>query len=206
MRGWRYLTGYTEYEKKSPYAFLDDLPAALGHIGITRFPHFNSGVFFFRKSETADKIFQISRDIYAEASTLGFKSYKNAPLADEPVLAIAMEKLGVPMHEWDNVDGQETAIGMNDKYSINVLGGRSLYVKNGINVEPAIIHYNVGAQKGFTYLREMARTEMEDRKLPTQLSSLIALRQYGPYVLRRVRNALRRRIKAALGRTPRSYD
>ncbi len=166
MRGWRYLTGYTEYEQKDPYLFLDDVAATLRKRNLTRFPHFNSGVMGFRKNSP---VFGLSREIYKNAADLGFKKFKNAPLADEPVFALAMEEAGVELYPWDHVNGQETAIGMDDRYGINVIEGKSRFIKNGVEVEPAIIHFNSGGINVKSYFRDICRLEAEMLNLPAKL-------------------------------------
>ncbi len=172
MRGWRYLTGHTEYEQKDPYLFLDDIAATLRKRNLTRFPHFNSGVMGFRKNSP---VFELSRGIYKDAADLGFKEFKNAPLADEPVFALAMEEAGVELYPWDNVNGQETAIAMGDRCGINVIEGQSKFVKNDIDVEPAIIHFNSGGLNVKSYFRDICRLEAEMLNLPARPYILVGI-------------------------------
>jgi hypothetical protein len=162
VRGWRYLTGRTEYEKKSPYEFVRDTPDFLRQNNITRLPHFNSGVLFFRKSETASNVFINARSVYERRTTLGFVPFKNAPIADEPAFAVALEISNVEMDPWDNEEGMETALNMEDVYSINVLTGKARFRKNGTDCDPVLVHFNVDAQNGRTYNREVCRLEFED--------------------------------------------
>lgn len=162
VRGWRYLTGRTEYEKKSPYEFVQNMPDFLRQNKITRFPHFNGGVFFFRKSETASNVFINARSVYEQRTTLGLVPFKNAPINDEPAFAVAMEIVGVEMYPWDNNEGMETAISMENAYSINVLRGKARFRKNGTDCDPVLIHFNVDAQNGTTYNREVCRLEFEN--------------------------------------------
>jgi hypothetical protein len=162
VRGWRYLTGWTEYEKKSPYEFVQNTPDFLRQNNITRLPHFNSGVFFFRKSETASNVFINARSVYEKRTTLGFVPFKNAPIADEPAFAVGLETSGIEMDPWDNQEGMETALNMEDVYSISVLTGKARFRKNGTDCDPVLIHFNVAAQNGTTYNREVCRLEFEN--------------------------------------------
>jgi hypothetical protein len=162
VRGWRYLTGWTEYEKKSPYEFVRNTPDFLRQNNIRRLPHFNSGVFFFRKSETASNVFINARSVYEQRATLGLVPFKNAPIADEPAFAAAMEISGVAMDPWANKEGMETAINMENAFSLNVLTGNAKFRKNGIDCDPVLIHFNVDAQNGRTYNREVCRLEFEN--------------------------------------------
>jgi hypothetical protein len=161
VRGWRYLTGLTEYEKKRPYEFVQNTPDFLRKNNITRLPHFNSGVVFFKKSETASNVFINARSVYEQRKTLGLVSFKNAPIADEPAFGVAMEICGVEMDPWDNHEGMETAINIECVYSINVLTGEAKFRKNG-DCDPVLIHFNVDAQDGTTYNREVCRLEFEN--------------------------------------------
>lgn len=165
VKGWRYLTGRTEYEKESPYEFVQNMPDFLKQNNISRFPHFNSGVFFFRKSKIASNIFIAARSVYERRTTLGLIPFKNAPIADEPAFAVAMEISGVDMDPWDSQEGMETSINMENIYSLNVLEGKARFRKNGTDFEPVLIHFNFDAQNGTTYNREIARLEFENSRL-----------------------------------------
>jgi hypothetical protein len=162
VRGWRYLTGRTKYEKGSPYEFVQNMPDFLRQNDISRFPHFNGGVFFFRKSQISSDIFITARSVYERRTTLGLIPFKNAPIADEPAFAVAMEIGGVDMDSWDDHEGMETAIKMENIYSLNVLRGKARFRKNGADCDPVLIHFNVDAQNGTTYSREIARLEFEN--------------------------------------------
>jgi hypothetical protein len=161
MRGWRYLTGSTDYEEQHRYDWVKDTTSFLRINNITRLPHFNSGVFYFERSDTAVKVFTIARSLYERRDSLGFVEFKNAPIADEPAFAVAMELSGVAMDDWDNQNGMETAIGMHNAFSINVLAGQARYLKNGVEVDPVLIHFNVGAQDDAIYWREIHRLKFE---------------------------------------------
>jgi len=162
VRGWRYLTGGTEYEKKRPYEFVQNTPDFLGKNNITRLPHFNSGVVFFKRSETASNVFINARSVYEQRKTLGLVPFKNAPIADEPAFGVAMEICGVEMDPWDNHEGMETAINIESVYSINVLTGEAKFRKSGADCDPVLIHFNIDAQNGTTYNREIWRLEFEN--------------------------------------------
>jgi hypothetical protein len=164
IRGWRYLTGRTEYEKERPYEFVENMPDFLRQNNISRFPHFNGGVFFFRKSKIASQIFNTARSVYERRTTLGLIPFKNAPIADEPAFAVAMVIAGVDMDPWNNHEGMETAIDMEDIHSLNVLRGKARFRKNGADCDPVLIHFNVDAQNGRTYNREVARLEFENSR------------------------------------------
>ena len=171
VRGWRYLTGNSEYERRTPYPWLTDTADFLAKLGLNRLPLFNSGLFYFDRSDTSRALFSIARSIYASRSTLGFIKFKDAPLADEPVFAAAMERCGIEMLPWDPKNGMETAIDMTNPFGINVLHGRSKFLKRGIVCEPAVIHFNINYQDSFIYNREIYRLACDAGRLPPVLAN-----------------------------------
>ena len=136
MRGWRYLTGDTDYEKRTPYKWVQNTSQFLKLNGISRLAHFNGGVFYFDRSDAAVKVFSISRSVYDRRAELGFVPFKGAPINDEPAMAVAMEKCGIDMDPWDSIRGMETAIGMRRASAVNVLKGESRFFKDNIKRNP----------------------------------------------------------------------
>ena len=162
IRGWRHVTGNTEYETKRPYEFVKDIPFFLRQLSIKQLPHINSGVIYFDDSSKAHSVFQLARNIYQKREGMGFVSFKGAPINDEPALAAAMEKLNIEMYEWDPVNGMETAIGMNNYYAINVLSGNSRFLKNGQERSSVLLHFNVADWQRRIYAREQYRLFLEN--------------------------------------------
>ena len=78
IRGWRYLTGGTDYEKRTPYEWVQDTSQFLKLNDISRLPHFNGGVFYFDQSDTAARLFGISRSLYERRTELGFVPFKGS--------------------------------------------------------------------------------------------------------------------------------
>jgi hypothetical protein len=81
---------------------------------------------------------------------------------DEPAFGAAMEICGVEMDSWNISDGNENAMYMENAYSINVLKGKARFRKNGADRDPVLIHFNVDAQDGTTYNREIYRLKFEN--------------------------------------------
>ena len=165
VRGWRYLTGDTDYEKRTPYRWLQNTSEFLKQNGISRLPHFNNGVFYFDRSDTAKRLFAISRSLYERHAEFGFVPFKGAPISDETAMAVAMEKCGINMDPWDSIHGMETAIGMRKSLAINVLKGESRFLKDKIGRNPVLIHYNVDAQEGLVYTRDVCRLLYETSRV-----------------------------------------
>jgi hypothetical protein len=184
-RGWRYLTGDSPYERDHPYEWVADMKRFLGAAGIARLPHFNSGAFFFRRSETAAALFATARALYDRRHELGLLPFKNAPVADEPILGIAMERCGVPLDPWNPEEGMETAIRMSQPVELDVLRGRACFRKDDGLRSPCLMHFNVDAQESLVYQREICRLELErarfagDARVRLTAGSRVAIARLG---------------------------
>lgn len=192
IKGWRYLT------RQDHHPNVGNLGVLLEQTDLHRMGSFNSGLFYFRKTERARQLFDTSREIYARRADLAFKPFKNAPVAHEPVLAIAMEKCGVGFSPWDPATGMETWISMRDMQSVNVLKGESKVTKHGKVVEPTLIHYNVDGQISLAYLLDIFRLAYEHKPLGELRARIIATWLRSGYLLEKKSRALARRCRAAL--------
>jgi hypothetical protein len=168
IKGWNYLSREDHHEN------VGNLAVLLEQTGIDRIGSFNSGMFYFRRTERADRLFTTSREIYERRADLAFKPFKNAPVAHEPVLAIAMEMCGIGFCPWDPTTGMETWISMRDMQSVNVLRGDSRVTKHGKPVAPAVIHYNVDGQISLAYLRDIFRLAYEHKPLGELRARIVA--------------------------------
>jgi hypothetical protein len=127
-------------------------------------------------------VFETAREIYNERSKVGLLSFKNSPVNDELVIAMALEVCGVKTLSFQNGKAMNTIYGQTGNLeNINVLEGQSNYVREGMHTEPIAIHYGVGVQKSFIYLRELYRLELDNfashlTKLAGILTSLECLR------------------------------
>jgi hypothetical protein len=190
IKGWRYLT------RQDQHVNVGDLPTLLAQTGLEKIGSFNSGIFYFRKTERAQRLFDTSREVYARRADLAFKPFKNAPVAHEPVLAIAMEMCGIGFYPWDPATGMETWISMRDMQSVNVLKGESKVTKHGQIVEPAVIHYNVDGQISLAYLLDIFRLEYEHKPFGELRARIVATWLRLGYVLDKKARAVARRCKA----------
>lgn len=189
VRGWRYLTGHSDYERDHPYEWVKDTGAFLRDNGLTRLGHFNSGAFFFDGSDSARCVFDGARDVYRNAATLGFVPFKNAPIADEPALAVAMERCGIEMLPWDSNRGMETAINIERVEEINVLRNTAVFFKSGVRRTPSFLHFNVDAQNSTLYNRELCRLAYGE-SLPARVLTAALL----------TRRRIARRVRRIAGR------
>jgi hypothetical protein len=192
IKGWRYLTREDRHENVGNLALL------LEQTGISKMGSFNSGIFYFRRTKRCDRLFATSREIYERRADLAFKPFKNAPVAHEPVLAIAMEMCGIGFSPWDPVTGMETWINMRDMQSVNVLRGESKVTKHGLTLEPTVIHYNVDGQISLAYLLDIFRLAYEKKPLAELRARMVAHWLRFWYVLEKKARAFARSGKKAV--------
>lgn len=184
IKGWKYLT------RQDRHVNVGNLGLLLEQTGLERMGSFNSGLFYFRRSEQAQRLFDTARAVYERRADLAFKPFKNAPVAHEPVLAIAMELCGIGFSPWDPKNGMETWISMRGMQSVNVLKANSRVTKHGEVLEPAIIHYNVDGQISLAYLRDIFRLAYEHQPLGELRARLLAACFRSWYVLQKKRSRL----------------
>lgn len=167
-----------------------NLRLLLEQTGLEKMGSFNSGLFYFRRTEQARRLFDTARAIYARRADLAFKPFKNSPVAHEPVLAIAMEMCGIAFHPWDPATGMETWIGMRGMRSVNVLKANSKVTKQGRTIEPVVIHYNVDGQISLAYLRDILRLTLEGEPLGELRARFLARGFRLWYVIKKKQNRL----------------
>jgi hypothetical protein len=192
VRGWRYLTGTTDYERQNPYEWVRDTAEFLRRNGIARLPHFNSGVFFFTREPLASKVFVDARTVYEKRDALGFVRFKNAPIADEPAFAVAMEHCGIEMDPWDADNGMQTAINMQSGHSINVLEGHARFRKSNVESDPVLVHYNVNAQYSLVYNLEVCRLEFEKSRFRSLSTAAVVTARMATAIGERTRSLILR--------------
>ena len=184
IKGWRYLT------RQDRHLNVGNLRLLLEQTGLDRMGSFNSGLFYFRRTEEARRLFDIARAVYEQRADLAFKPFKNSPVAHEPVLAIAMEMCGIGFSPWDPVDGMETWINMRGMHAVNVLTANSRVTKHGDVLDPAVIHYNVDGQISLAYLRDIFRLAFERQPLGEIRARLLAACYRTWYVIEKKRGRL----------------
>ena len=98
------------------------------HYQFDYLPSFNGGVYFFWKSELAEKIFSLALDIfknrYDELNLVRF----NGSAGDEPAMAIAMGVYGVVPVD-DQKKGMYTPVGQNGVFKMDALKGYCEFYK-----------------------------------------------------------------------------
>jgi len=186
------IYGYTYYGEKDEHMSVRNMKKYLNAYEVKRIPIFNSGVFYFKKSSLTEHIYKTCKKVYNDRERLGLVGFKNAPINDEPVFSMALALNGVDILPWENGFVMSTWLGLIEQgKSINVLKGRSRYTKNGVKVNPMIIHFNVNCQSCFVYRREMNRLSINKWWWkwggPTFMTLIEMLPYYGKRLLEKTR-------------------
>ena len=176
---------------------IDDLPAYMAKLGMSRIVMSNTGILYFDRSPTAGQAFELAREIAQNADCLGLRRHPAGFFNDEPIFGSVVELLDLPFisttEECDS-DGTTRPIftlasfGTADMTDIDVRRGRSRHIGFGHNLEPSAIHFNVETQKSKVYDRELRRLEFGPRLGSTQLPDVATTLAWS---LRRLRQRLR---------------
>lgn len=168
---WDYFGGDVGFGVRSwePLSYGDecqgvgDFDRYLDHFNLDHVHNIKGGFYYFDDSETAGAVFDTAREIYHKRDAAGLTSFKNAPIADEVVIATAMEINDVAPITIDHPASPpvNTFLGKTKPLEINVLKGKSRFIKNGSLVKPTAIHYGLGTQDGYCYLRDVNRLEQK---------------------------------------------
>jgi hypothetical protein len=123
------------------YSGVRNLAATLGALGLSRFPVFNGGLYFFRRDSASEEVFHLAGDILRRWQELGLKRFDQAGPNEETVFALAVEKLGLPLKSGGG-RLMKTPIGIIGRLQVDPLGGGTRFNKAGKIVEPAICHFS----------------------------------------------------------------
>ncbi|MBO9188054.1 hypothetical protein ACQZ4Y_19925 [Rhizobium sp. L80/93] len=121
--------------------YVVDLRSTLRMIEGDRFAKFNGGIYYFRRSPTALRVFDVARHYYRNSEILGILPFDKGGPGDETVLALAMAHCGVTDLYDDGGRLMRTPLGIRGRFFIDPLGGGTRFEKYGRVVEPAICHF-----------------------------------------------------------------
>jgi hypothetical protein len=167
------VLAWTYKHKGENHPFIRDLDAALDSLSIDRMPFFNGGIYYFDKSDHVANIFNTARNLLSDREMLSLKSFRDSPVNEEPVLALAMEEEGVEALSFEKGNLLNTGLSASLE-PINVLTGESTYLKNGSPTSPRVVHFNTpSVQNGYVYRRELWRLKLAKSSWPVALSPLL---------------------------------
>ena len=183
------LFGFPLAPGEGHYA-VDDLPAYMAKLGLSRMVMTNTGILYFDRSPTASRVFQTARGIAQNAECLGLRRHPAGFFNDEPIFGSVVELLGLPLNSGtENPIFTLACFGTEGMANIDVRRLRSRHVVSGQTFEPPAIHFNVESQQSELYDRELRRLEfgpwLGNTPLPDVVTTLV-------WSLRRLRRRYRR--------------
>jgi hypothetical protein len=165
---------------------------------VPHMPRLNGGVYYFDRSETAQRIFALSREMIPEFDNpdSGLERLQGA-VPDEPLVSLSMARSGVPTFE-DHKKLMCCPMDC-DWLRIDTLAGRAEFGRDGCVFAPAILHFNAGYWDYFHYRREAVKLAAADRMpgisprtLTLALNAMLNTAYVGEVVCRRLIRALLR--------------
>lgn len=188
--GWRYVTAAdTMYDV--------DVPYVLNKFNLTRLPRFNGGCYYFRQSELTTKFFDTARDLLQQADTLRIGTYYGGGITDEPLFALALAICDIPLVS-AGIHGMWTPINSRGAIHLDVFKGDCHFIKEGVLVEPDVVHFSAGYREAYCYHREVWRLKRHFGKATPPVSTRFSIWLEG--VKWRLNRSTRDTIKDALGR------
>lgn len=178
---------------------IEDVERCKAELGVDRMVMTNTGILYFDRSPTSEKVFETARLVAGRAGELGMHRHPVGYFNDEPIFGAAVTLLGLPVVTTTDPAGFTLAhFGTGGMDGIDVRAGHSRHEMVGQVFEPVAIHFNVDAQKSRVYDRELRRLELGPLGR-TPLPDLVTAARWagrGPAPGRRV---LRRLARAGRG-------
>ena len=149
-------------------------------------PLFNGGTYYFNDLTIATAIYSRARQLKANYAGLGFHEFRGS-VNEEPLIAVAMAINNIEAVD-DNGTGMRTPIGINGPLKIDVLNKKCAFNKEGVMVEPVIMHFAGSYSNAFHYKREVTKLKIADKlpfvskKLCSLIINLIFNISYGLFV------------------------
>ncbi len=121
--------------------WLEDVGEAVRKVAGANFPKFNGGVYFFRKSEVAAKVFAGGEEMLERQDELGILDFDKAGPGEETLLGLAMSKLGIADLYDDHGKLMRTPLNATGPIHLDIMAGECHFEKNHKRVDPAIVHF-----------------------------------------------------------------
>lgn len=179
-----------------------DINEAIRKLGIPYLIIHNGGVYYFRKGDYADKVFEKAKQLLSGYDTIGFYKLRGKT-AHEPLMSSAMSFYHAePIDDCNR--GMRTFVDISSELKIDVLHRQcTFYEFKGANrrlVKPVIAHFSGSHADWFHYKRETAKMSLHTAfsKIPNKLTSQLVNYVYNPPYIFFI--FVYRTIKAVLGR------
>ncbi|NGO67022.1 hypothetical protein [Streptomyces boncukensis] len=146
-------------------------------------PKCNSGLMLIRLTEVTRGVFRRARHLADSYCELELHPFRRG-IADEPLLAMALAESGIHAQDLAAVTSA-TPIGISGPLRINVLSGECTFLKSGMSVAPALIHFAADYSSdyriaGAPYRRERCALRLvHHRGVTDTIARCIASLRYG---------------------------
>lgn len=146
-------------------------------------PKCNSGLILLHATDVTRQVFARARELVNQYSELGLHPFRGG-IADEPLLAMALAEQGIHAQDLTAL-ASATPIGINGPLRVNALTGACTFAKQGIEVEPALIHFAADYSSdyrlaGAHYRRERLALHLSQRLgAPDRTARIAAGLRYG---------------------------
>jgi hypothetical protein len=141
-----------------PYWFRGIIDRIREYFPAETYPSFNSGMLYFRKSETARLVFAHAKNLVGHYYDLGLRKTPRGLMSDEPLLSIAMARTG--LRALENSDIPPISWSLDScarEMKVDVLAGTSSVPQRDGSIQPALVHFAGRTKNLFIYRREMHR-------------------------------------------------
>ncbi|MGZ3945441.1 MAG: hypothetical protein ACXVJB_10890 [Mucilaginibacter sp.] len=135
-----------------------DVVVMCKQFNLSSIPLFNGGTYYFKKTGITAKIYEQARKMHENYSALGFHDFRGS-INEEPLIAVAMAVNNVEAVD-DKGAGMRTPIGLIGPLEIDVLNRKCAFNKEGVQVQPAIVHFSGSFSIAFHYKREVSKLKL----------------------------------------------
>ena len=151
-------------------------------LAVSEFPRFNTGVLYYERTDSGEKVIEATREARTRYDELGFEKLRGK-VSDEPCLAVAMATTGIgkvlPLEHCLN----ESGVGLIGKLHMDVMTGTCRFVTGNPQVrlvEPYVFHAHYFAKLGI-YWRELEKLKAlerhRDKHGPRHMSRWLRMRR-----------------------------
>lgn len=131
----------------------------------------NGGTYYFKKNDTAKKVFDKAKELLTRYNEIGFAKLRGG-YNEEGLMAVAMATYGELPYD-DKGTGMRTPMGQSGQFRMDVLKGYCSFIKHGTLVSPAIMHFGGDCMETFFYRREVRKLKLAEKGVPKGMASFV---------------------------------
>jgi len=207
----RYFDGvdfgvYGRMDRREEWWWINHGPASVRAAmpTVADYPVFNGGVYFFRKSPTAEFVFGRAREWREEYVAAGIIK-PGGSMPEEPLICLAMTEAGLTTLDAEPLHVMVVPETATRWFHIDVVRGESTFRERGRRVRPEIVHFAIPWKDAYLQLRESRRVALAyaNGKLTWRdeaVARLGALREWLGYRKHSAVQSVRRRFGRGAGR------